>query len=231
MTPQETHLQSQMEQLRTRLLIMCVTVEEVVANACTAFCDGNVELAHAVIDADSGIDALENEVDEMALCLMARSQPVARDLRFIVSALRMAIDLERIGDEAVAIAERALLFREMSKLPAIDLKRQMISMAQNALHDAIVAFREEDVPLALKVCRGQDDIVQLEVHLLQKVMLDLAGMADRIDTAGWAALHAILIARSLSRIFGRASNIAEHCYFMKQGVSIKHKKAEIPGRR
>ena len=226
MTPQETHLQSLLEQLRTRLLVMCVRVEEVVGDACTALDEDNVHLATAVIDADNGIDELENEVDGMALSLMARSQPVARDLRFVVSTLRMVADLERIGDEAAHIAERVLLLQDAPRPPAFDLMRQMMELAQNSLHDAIIAFREENIPLALHVCRCKDDILQLEVRLLQKVMHHFAGNAGEAGDAGWAALHAILIARSLSRIFGRASNIAEHCYFMKQGVSIKHRKTD-----
>ncbi len=228
MTSQETYLHSQLEQLRTRVLVMCATVEESVANACTALREGNMEIANAVIDADCDIDALENEVDEMALSLMARSQPVARDLRFIVSALRIVIDLERIGDEAANIAERALLLRETPRLPLPELMQQMMYMAQQALHGAIVAFREEDIPLALQICRDKDDIAQLEVHLLQKVMNDLTKPANGKEARGWPTLHSILIARSLSRIVGRASNIAEQCYFLKQGVSIKHRKTGIP---
>lgn len=224
---QETYLHSLLEQLRTRLLMMCVRVEETVVNACTALCDGNETLASAVIDADSSIDELENEVEEMALSLMVRSQPVARDLRFVVSAQRMVVDLERIGDEAVAIAERVLLLRGIPQLPAFGLMRQMMDMAQRSLHDAIIAFRDGDTSLALRLCRGTDDIVQLEVHLLQHVMRDLGGAAGRTETTAWPALHAILVARSLSRIFGRASNIAEHCYFMKKGVSIKHKALNV----
>ena len=225
MTPQETYLQSLLEQLRTRLLVMCVTVEEAVANARAALYGGDVKLANAVIDADSIVDALENEVDEMALSLMARAQPVARDLRFVVSALRMVIDLERIGDEAAAIAERVLLLRDTPQLPAYEFVERMMDMARNALHDSIIAFREADAALALQVCRGKDDIVQLEVHLLQNIMRDTTGMTSKTKSAGGSILHAVLIARSLSRIFGRASNIAEHCYFMQQGVSIKHKRA------
>ena len=230
MKPLETHSQSLLEQLRTRLLVMCVSVEEAVSNACAALSENNVKLANTVIDTDSNIDELENEVDEMALTLMARSQPVARDLRFVVSALRMVVDLERIGDEATHIAERALLLQDSPRPPAFELILQMMELAQKSLHDAIVAFCEEDVPLALQVCRGKDDILQLEVHLLQKVVQNLAVAANgKVDT-GWSTLHTILIARSLSRIFGRASNIAEHCYFMKQGVSIKHKKAKMPSK-
>ena len=231
MTPLETHFQSLLEQLRTRLLVMCVSVEDAVVNAFTALNENDVKLANTVIDADNGIDELENEVDEMALKLMARSQPVARDLRFIVSALRMVVDLERVGDEATNIAERVLLLQDSPRPPVFDLMRQMMELAQKSLHDAIVAFSEENVPLALQVCRGKDDILQLEVHLLQKVMQSLVRAANEKTDAGWPSLHTILIARSLSRIFGRASNIAEHCYFMKQGVSIKHKKAKMPGKQ
>lgn len=228
MAQHETHLQYLLEQLRIRLLVMCVTVEEVVTHACTALRDSNVELANAVIDADSKIDALENEVDEMALSLMARSQPVARDLRFVVSSLRMVVDLERIGDEAAAIAERVLLLQDAPHPHVSALMQQMLELAKQALHDAIAAFREEDVSKALQLCRNKDDIVQLEVHLLQKLMHNLTETTNVKGDAGWPTLHTILIARSLSRIFGRASNIAEHCYFMNQGVSIKHQKAAIP---
>ena len=228
MTPQETQLQSLLEQLRTRLLVMCIRVEEVVDNACVALSENNVQLARTVIEADSGIDALENEVDEMALSLMARSQPVACDLRFVVSTLRMVVDLERVGDEAAHISERVLLLQDSPRPPAFALMRQMMELARNALHDAITAFREEDVPLALHVCDCKKDILQLEVSLLQKVMQSFARTAHEKDDAGWPTLHGILIARSLSRIFGRASNIAEHCYFMKQGVSIKHRKTDAP---
>ena len=227
MKAQETHLQSLLEQLRTRLLVMCVRVEEVVGNACVALGENNVQLAKTVIEADSGIDALENELDEMALSLIARSQPVARDLRFVVSTLRMVVDLERVGDEAAHIAERVLLLQDSPRPPAFDLMRQLMELAKNSLHDAITAFREEDVPLALHVCRCKNDILQLEVALLQKVMQNFAGDVHGKDDTGRPALHAILIARSLSRIFGRASNIAEHCYFIKQGVSIKHRKADL----
>ena len=223
MKPQETYLQSQLEQLRTRLLVMCVTVEETVADACTALCEGNMELAGKVIDSDGGIDALENEVDEMSLSLLARSQPVARDLRFVVSALRMVVDLERIGDEAAAIAERTLLLRDMPRLPALALMRRMADRVQSTLRNAVVAFREGDAALALRIRQDKDEIVQLEVHVLENVIRNLAEATSKTGGADWSTLHAILIARSLGRIFGRASNIAEHCYFMAKGKSIKHR--------
>ena len=228
MNTKETLLEQGITRLRTRLLVMCATVEEAVANACKALCDGNMKLAREVIDADEGINNLENEIDEMALSLIVRSQPVARDLCFIVSALRMVVDLERIGDEAVQIAESSLLMENSQRLPDFELIGKMMSIAQKALNDSITAFREEDVQLALQVCRGKDGSCEQEVRLLQKMMALLAETASEKNAVGCPALHITLVARSLSRIFGRASNIAEHCYFMKQGVSIKHKKAATP---
>jgi phosphate transport system protein len=185
-----------------------------------------VARAEAVIEHDSKVNELENEIDDMALSLMARTQPVARDLRFVVSALRMVIDLERIGDEAASIAERAVLMQAMPRFPEFAQLEKMMRMAQKALHEAIAAFRDGDTGLALQICRGEDDITQMEMHLIQKLM-------DRLTQAGldpgsgvMSILYVILIARALNRIFRRASNIAEHAYFMVEGVSIKHKKVE-----
>lgn len=222
MASQETHLQSLLEQLRTRLLVMCATVEEVVTDVCTALSNNDTDLANAVIYADSRINTLENEIDEMALSLIARSQPVARDLRLVVSSLRMVTDLERIGDEAANIAGRVLLLQDSPRPTDFELIQQMMELSKTSLHNAIIAFRDEDVTLALQICRGKDNVSQMEVRLLQKVMHKFVETAGTKENTGWSTLHTILIARSLSRILGRTSNIAEHCYFMKQGVSIKH---------
>jgi len=224
----ETQLQYMLEQLRTRLLVMCVTVEEAVENACVALCQDNTARAEAVIEHDSKVDELENEIDEMALSLMARTQPVARDLRFVISAVRMVIDLERIGDEAASIAERAILMQALPRFPEFTQLEHMMRVTQKALHDAIAAFRDGNAALALQICRGDDDITQMEMHLIQNLMDRLTLEGSKPGVGGVCIMHVILIARALNRIFRRASNIAEHCYFMQQGVSIKHKKAAMP---
>jgi phosphate transport system protein len=220
----ETQLQYLLEQLRTRLLVMCVTVEEAVESACAALCQDNAARAEAVIEHDSKVNELENEIDEMALSLMARTQPVARDLRFVISAVRMVVDLERIGDEAVSIAERAVLMQAMTKFPEFAQLEEMMSVAQKALHEAIAAFRDGNMELALHICRGDDDITQMEMRLIQNLMDRLTHEELSSGVGGWCIMHAILIARALNRIFRRASNIAEHAYFMVEGVSIKHRK-------
>ena len=115
MNSKETQLQQGLTQLRTRLLVMGAAVGIAVDEACAALESGNTGRAIAVVDGDAAINALENEIDEMALSLLVRNQPMAQDLRMVVGALRMVIDLERIGDEAAGIAERSIILRE--KLP------------------------------------------------------------------------------------------------------------------
>ena len=121
MTSQETRLQQMLVTLRTRLLVMCAATGLALDDACRALKEGDVGRASAVIDGDDAINALENEIDEKALSLLARVQPVAGDLRFVVIALRMVADLERIGDEAASIAERTLI---MQGLPPREIRRR-----------------------------------------------------------------------------------------------------------
>lgn len=210
--------------LRTRLLVMCATVGLAVDDACKALLDGDAPRASAVIDGDAAINSLENEIDEMALSILARTQPVARDLRFVVSTLRMVLDLERIGDEAAGIAERAILMQGLQQPRIMDDVRALMETARKLYADSVAAFREGDLELALAVSRGDDEAAQMEVRIFQRLMQDPDA---RIDAH--MAIHIILIARALNRIWRRAANVAEHTYFILEGVSIKHKKMdEIP---
>jgi phosphate transport system protein len=228
MTIQETYLQHLVEQLRTRLLVMCSLARNAVNNACAALCEKNISLAIAVIDNDSALDGLENEIDAMALSLLARAQPVARDLRFVVSALRMVIDLERIGDEAVIIAERALLMQDMPldarNMPTTPQLTQLMDAARNSLRDSIKAFQEEDCALALQVCRSHDDIAQIEMHLIHDSLPEYRSLPHDARVDKMYTMHLILVTRSLNRIYRRAENLAEHAYFMVEGSSLKHRK-------
>lgn len=220
MTSQETHLQQMLVTLRTRLLVMCAATGLALDDACKALLEGDAGRAGAVIDGDDVINALENEIDAMALSILARAQPVARDLRFVVSALRMVLDLERIGDEAASIAERTILMRDMPPLPIMDDVKNLAHMARKLYTDAVSAFREGNRELALRVGRD-DEAIQMEVRIFQRLMQD---MGTRIDPH--TGIHVILILRALNRIWRRAVNIAEHTYFVLEGVSIKHKKVD-----
>lgn len=223
MTNQENHLQQMLVTLRTRLLVMCAATGLALEDACKALRDGDMGRAGAVIDGDAVIDALENEIDDKALSLLARAQPVARDLRFVVSALRMVSDLERIGDEASSIAERAIIMQDLLPLPIMEEVSRLMDMACMLYNSSVTAFRDGDRELALSVCRGDDDASQMEIRIIQRLMQDMGGNMDP-----HVGMHIILITRALNRIWRRASNIAEHAYFVMEGVSIKHKKVEAP---
>lgn len=221
MTTQETHLQHMLVTLRTRLLVMCAATGLALDDACKALMEGDVGRASAVIDGDASINALENEIDDRALSLLARTQPVACDLRFVVSALRLVVDLERIGDEAASIAERTILMQGMGPLPLLNDMKMLMDTARGLYNDAVTAFRENDKTLALRVSRGDDDATQMEVRIIQGVMQN-----PRMDPQ--MAIHTILIMRSLNRVWRRSANIAEHVYFVLDGISIKHKQIILP---
>ena len=216
-----THPQKMLADLREALVTMCVSVGESLHAACEALEHGDVRAASAVVDGDIDINSLENTIDAQALALLVRTQPVATDLRFVVGALRMVSDLERIGDEAAGIAERTIIMQTLPALRDTRLWRdvgQLMQVAQRLYHDAVRAFMENNKTLALEVSHGDDNATQMEVHIVQNLM---ENMRKNVDPH--VAMHIILITRSCNRIWSRATNIAQHAYFIAEGVSLKHR--------
>ncbi len=223
MSAKETHLEQSIAQLRTRLLVMCASVGIALDEACDALANGNLGKARAVIEGDNAINAQENGIDELALSILVRNQPVANDLRFVVAALRMVIDLERIGDEAASISEQAVLLHEMLPEPIMDAVGALMEAAKRAYSQAVDSFRGLDGEKALTLCRSDAESTQEEVKALKRIMeyFCLDG-APKTGEKPYAGLHGILICRALNRICRRAANIAEHTYFIAAGVNIKH---------
>ena len=206
--------------LRTRLLVMSAAVGIALDESFRALDERSPALAAAVIDGDNVIDDLEDEIDEQALCLLARTQPVARDLRFVVGALRMVADLERIGDEAVSIAEQAILLQDLGQRPEMPEElRRMLRRTRAAFDMAEEAFRNHDGSVALRMRDEDDDAVQSEVLVIHRLMERLTSTAG--SDPHWV-MHYILVVHSLSRIWRRAVNVAEHVHFITQGQSLKH---------
>ena len=218
---QANYLQQLLVTLRTRLLVMCASVGIALEEAGKALVSNDPGRAAAVIESDVAIDALENEIDEMALRLLARSQPVASDLRFVVTSLRMVVDLERIGDEAVSMAEQATLMQDMPGFSVIPHVRELYVSAREAFENAVRVFRENDAQGALIMSRGDDEAVQTEVRIIQGLMEGLSDPQSNLEPH--QAMHIILVTRSLTRIWRRSVNIAEHVYFISRGESLKHK--------
>lgn len=239
MQQQANYLQQLLVTLRTRLLVMCASVGIALEEAGKALATTDPGRAASVIESDAAIDALENEIDEMALLLLARTQPVAKDLRFVVSALRMVVDLERIGDEAVSVAEQAILMQNTPGVGVIPHVREMYDRASEAFDRAVRVFRENNAEEALQMLKGDEEAVQYEVHIIHHIMEKLSDPDSSLEPH--LAMHIILVSRSLTRVWRRSINIAEQVYFISQGESLKHKgeerkepgekseKAEAPG--
>ena len=216
------HLSSQFDaelnEIRARLLEMGGKVELMIANSMRSLVDRDSELAERTIASDAGVNAMEIEIDQKCLHILARRQPAARDLRFVTLALKIVTDLERIGDQCASIARHALeLNREAQLKPYIDLPR-MAEAANNALRDALDAFVRGDVPAAVRVCQEDHLVDQLNEQLQREL---LTFMMENPATVG-RAMRINSVSKYLERIGDHATNIAEMVVFMIEGKDVRH---------
>ena len=220
MAYQEHYTQQLLDNLRAKLLIMGSKTQQALDDAAIAVLNHDLPRAAAVLDGDTDIDDLENQIDEATLNILARTQPVARDLRFLMSVVRMVLDLERIGDESVVVAEQVTLSDK--PIPSIVEKdlRALCTRTSAMLRNSLLAFQNGDAPSALAVSRYDDETAQMMVNIFQKLM---QAVGDR-TLEPWDSMHIVLITRALDRVCRRAENIAEHAYFMVEGVSLKHRR-------
>ena len=208
--------------LRTRLLVMYAQVDIALEEAARSYEKGEAVRAIAVCDGDTAIDALENEIDELCLRLMARIKPVAGDLRFVVAALRMVVDLERIGDEAVTVAEQTVLMEDVpGRRILADEVCGMMQRAREAFMRAMDCFREGNGQEALALRNCEDEALQNEMRIVQR-LLELLRQEDGKRPDPQLVMHTLLVVRALTRIWRRSVNLAEQVYFMQHGQSLKH---------
>jgi len=208
----------QLEKLRSSVLEMGGLVEDQIAQAMRALTTRDRDLAQATIARDHMVNRLDVEIDDLAIKLLALHQPAARDLRLITTALKVTTDLERIGDLAEHIAERAQeLTVELPIKPSIDLPR-MAELARGMLHRSLDAFVREDEKLALSVCEADDTIDQLHEQLFRELV---SFMADDPRTVS-RAMRLLFVSKYLERVGDHATNIAEMVIFMVKGRSIRH---------
>ncbi len=218
--PQHTDraFEAQLEQLRRSVLEMGGLVEDQIAQAIRSLVERDEERARATTTRDHTVNRLDVEIDDLAIKLLALHQPAARDLRLITTALKITTDLERIGDLASHIAERALeLAVELPIKPYIDIPR-MADLARDMVHRSLDAFVREDVELALSVCRSDDDIDKLHDQLFREL---LSFMVEDPHTIS-RAMRLLFVSKYLERIGDHATNIAEMVIFMVKGRSIRH---------
>lgn len=214
----ERHFDEELNTLRESLIHMSSLSEEAIAKATKALVDRNVELAEEVIRQDNAINELEVKIDKQCLRLFALRQPIAIDLRFISSAMKINSQLERIGDEAVNIAERALgLLKEPRLKPLIDIPRLAV-MAQEMVKDSITSFINKNVDLARSVCKRDDEVDNLNNQIFRELLTYM--MEDQTTIS--RAIRLIFTARHLERIADHATNIAENVIYMVLGNDIRH---------
>ena len=214
----ETHLQQELNRLKAELLKMAGLAEQAIRNAVEALVKRNTSLAEKAIAEDEKLNEMEILIDDRCLKLLALHQPLAADLRFITSAMRINIDLERIGDQAVNIAERAISLNQEPQLkPYIDIPR-MAQITQSMVKDVLDAFVNGDAELARSVCERDDKVDALNDQVFRELLTYMMADSKTITRA----VHLIIVSRCLERIADHATNIAEGVIFMVKALVIKH---------
>jgi phosphate transport system protein len=216
------HLQREIENLKKKLLALGAKVETSVKDATLSIEKRDAELAQKIIDDDVNIDNTEVEIEEDCLKILALHQPVAVDLRFIVAVLKINNDLERIGDLAVNIAERAVF---LAGQPKVNISIDLVDMAHNAqsmLKKSIDALINHDAELAHKVCVSDDIVDQMNRQMYLKVQEAILKNPEQISIL----IHLLSASRHLERIADHTTNIAEDVIYMVEGQIIRHKTEE-----
>ena len=218
MSKMERPFDEELKSLKEKLLEMASRAEEQIALAVRGLKDRDEKLACQVLEREEAVNLLDIEIDEMAMRLLALRQPMATDLRFITSAMKIGSDLERIGDLAVNIAERTMdLLKAPQLKPLIDIPR-MAELAQDMVRDALNAFINGDDGLAKAVCERDDVVDQLNDQVFRELLTYMIQDSRTISRA----VDLILVGRHLERIADHATNIGEDVIFMVRGKTIKH---------
>ena len=213
------HFDEELKDLNQEILKMGIFAEEAIHKSIEALKNRDRELAKGVIENDTNIDKLELVIDEKCVDLIARHQPLAKDLRFITTGMKLNAELERIADIAVDIAQRVLEIVDKPLLkPLIDIPK-LTAVAQGMVKMAVDSFIKGDVELAKKVILSDNEADKLRNIITKELIEDY--MAKDASTAP-RAVQLLLIARFLERICDHATNIAEDVIYMVQAEVVKH---------
>jgi phosphate transport system protein len=220
--PDREHTSKQFEQqlraLKDKLLLMSHHAEKMIADSIRALVERRPSLAEEVIQNDDALDRLELEIDNLCYEILALEQPVARDLRFIATALKIVRDIERIGDIAVNIAERAAeLIQEPEMKRLIDLPI-MAEAAQRIFKESLDAFVNSDADQAEKVIQDDEFIDDCYEQIFRELLTYMMEDTKYISRA----LKVIFIAKHLERVGDHSANIAEMVVFLVRGQDIRH---------
>src|SRR5215467_772194 len=214
----QRHFHEELDHLKQTLLAMGALVEDQIRRAMRALIDRDDALAKNVIERDREVNAYDVEIDEKCVEFLALHQPAASDLRFITTAMKIVTDLERIGDQAVNIAQRALeLNLEPQLKPYIDLPR-MADQAQRMVKESLDAFVARDTELARRVCAEDAPVDALNHQIFRELLTFMMEDPKTIPRA----IRLILVSRFLERVADHATNIAEMVIFMVDSKMVRH---------
>ncbi len=212
------HFEAELAALRNQLLRMGGLVEERVHRAVRSLVERREEEAQRIIATDDQVNELQMDIDDRCLRLLATQAPLAGDLRLITSAMKINADLERVGDQAVNVAENALALIPQPPLkPLIDIPR-MAEVAEKMIRDALDAFVKRDVALARDVLGRDDEVDDLKDQVFRELLTYMMADPGTIQRA----LALILISRNLERIADHATNIAEDVIFIAEAKDVRH---------
>jgi phosphate transport system protein len=212
--------ESELKKLRERLLKMAGRVEEMISDSVKSLVERDLELERRTIDADHLVNRAEVETDELCLMILAKRQPVASDLRFVTLSLKMVTDLERIGDLAVNICERAIdLGQDAPLKPWVDVP-EMANIAQGMVRDAIDAFVAGDADRARSVIERDKSLDELYIRVFRELLSAMLNDTSKVERG----IHAQSVAKWLERMGDHATNLAEQVVFMVKGKDIRHLK-------
>jgi phosphate transport system protein len=212
------HFAEELDTLKQRLLVMGGIAEERVRLAVSALVERDPARLAAVVAGDGEINRLQLEIDDRCFKLLALHQPMARDLRSVVAAVKINSDLERVGDLAVNIAEAAQRYITHPPVKALlDIPR-MAELAQSMLHDALDAFVSQDVAAAQRVLDRDDRLDSLKNQVFRELLTYMLGEARTIEPG----MDLVLISRHLERVGDHATNIAEDVIFIVAARDVRH---------
>ena len=211
----------ELQEIKNGLLYLGAMTERAIDRSVKALLERDSDLARQVISDDNQIDKIDVEIEEKCIRLLALRQPAARDLRFITTAIKINGHLERIGDMASNIAEKAIILNEVPQIkPYIDLPR-MADIARSMIKESLDALVHENVELEKKVREEDDTIDQLNEQIFRELFTFMLEDPRKIH----ASLYIMQISKSLERISDHAAGIADMVVYMVTGQSVRHKSA------
>jgi len=216
-----------LEDLKENLLVMAGLAEQSIQRAVEAYRVRDLSICDLVSRSEIAINRMERDIDQAALDLLAMEQPMASDLRFILSVIKINADLERVGDAAKSITDRV---RQIDQLPAADLPvdiPRMATLAADMVRKSLQSFIDGNAELARSVLTMDDAVDAMNraaYKMLTKVMEEQSHLAPQ-------ALNALMISRSLERVADHATNIAEDVIFWVQGADVRHHKSVMAGKQ